>query len=560
MKKFSIIMLAGVAALALGACGKKDKAADAPASASSAQGAKASAASPLDSRFTLKGGDPLDVDAFLALFPEKSRPTYKSAEFDKSLGATVVTGLRFADAEDGEAVVVERAEFFGVDMAAIERVKSAANAGSEAPFETIFQKVRFHGVSTEGYAEGDETADLKIGAVEFDTLQVRQGGLAVGDETDGGGARFFNSFNLAGLYVKDMTAKAEGTNSPKLGLTLPDLRVVGIGGGKVAAIIANDLDYTMNHSDESLAILRTSMGPEGVMFFDGPLGGFIAPKSQGMTAKQFEWRNIDFSGIMDWGLKGEKPPLTAEKLLDLGTMRMTKVDTYVNGKHAATMAEATMSAGEFTWLAPSNIRIDTKGAVYDLTAYVADTEEAALKILRDNGLNSVKGDGYASWVWNAKSGAADLNYVGNMEKFASFSMSTGFSDLKLADLAAAIEDGETNVIAGHGAFRNFSIKLKDDKALDAVFALAALQTGGTGEELRNSAPGLVRITGSQFTQINPRFSGYVDAVATFLAKGGTLEISAAPAKPASFATLQSTAMTAPQTLPDALDLKVTRKD
>ena len=61
----------------------------------------------------------------LALMPEDERPSYDTARFDESLGATVVENLRFADADDGEAVVVSRAEFYGVDMDAIERIRGA---------------------------------------------------------------------------------------------------------------------------------------------------------------------------------------------------------------------------------------------------------------------------------------------------------------------------------------------------------------------------------------------------------------------------------------------------
>lgn len=556
--RFSKGLLAGVAALALISCGKKDDGAGAPESAASAQGAKASAASPLEQRFSLKNAEAIDVDAVLGLFPEESRPTYESANFDKALGATVVNNLRFADANDGEAVLVERAELFGVDLDAIEKIKAASDAGVDAPFHTVFQKVRFYNVASEGLQEGEEAGKMTIGAVEFDTLEVREGGGK--SETAEEGAAAMNAFNLAGLYIKDLKVDASGPESPQLVMSAPDLRVVGIGGGKVAAVIANDLDYTMSHSEESLAAMRSSLGPEGAMFFDGPLGGFLAPKSQGMTAKQFEWRNIDFSGALQWGLKGEKPPMSATDLIDLGVMKMTKVDTFANGKKAATLAEAAMTVGEFTWLVPSNIRMDSKGAVYDFTAYVPETEEAALKVLRDNGLDNVKGDGTLSWVWNAKSGAADFNYAATMAKFANISMSAGFADLKLEEIAAAVEDGEANVVANRGAFRGFSLKLEDEKALDAIFALAALQMGGSGEDLRASAPAMVRLSGAQLASMNPRFSAYVDAVANFLAKGGALEIKAEPAKPVPFATLQSTGMTAPQTVPDVIELSVTHKE
>ena len=35
--------------------------------------------------------------------------------------------------------------------------------------------------------------------------------------------------------------------------------------------------------------------------------------------------------------------------------------------------------------------------------------------------------------------------------------------------------------------------------------------GGSGEDLRVSAPGLIRLSGVQAAQMNPRISSYIDA-------------------------------------------------
>jgi hypothetical protein len=555
--KLSNILLAGVAALALVSCGKKEGAGG-PSSETSAAAAKADAGSPLDRSFSLKGGAPVEIDEVLALLPEDSRPSYESASFDDALGATVVQNLRFADADDGEAVTVARAEFYGVDMDAVARVRAAEKAGADAPFETIFEKVRLLDIASEGLEEEGEAVRMTIGGVEFDKLQIRQGGVE-GDGEGDEAARFFNAINLAGLYFKDLSFATESAEAPTIVMSAPDFRLVGVGGGKLGAIIANGVEYDVKQSEASLAAMREAMGPQAAMLLSGPLAGFIAPESQHVKTETLEWRNIDLSGLLSWGLKGEEPPLTATDLIDLGTMKASNIETFINGKRAAKVAEANMTAGEFTWIAPSNIRVDSKGVVYDFTAYVPDTEEEAVKVLKDHGLDNVKGDGTASWVWNAKTGVADLNYVANMEKFANFDVSMGFDDFKLEEIAAAMEDGDEDALLTKGAFKNFTLTLEDDRALDAIFALAALQMGGTGEDLRASVPAMIRLSGAQAAQMNPRISGYVNALAEFVAKGGSLNIAATPAEPVPFATLQATGSTAPQTLPDVIDLKVTHK-
>lgn len=557
--KFSNALLAGVAALALVSCGKKDEAGDAPRSETSREAARADAGSPLDKRFSLKGAEEVDVDALFALMPEDERPSYETARFDESLGATVVENLRFADADDGEAVIVSRAEFYGVDMEAIERIRGAEDAGLDAPFETVFQKVRFLDVASTGHMEEDEAATLAIGGVEFDRLQIRQGGFdeeGPGDE----GARFFNAVNLAGLYFKDMELVTTSDEAPSVAFSAPDLRFVGMGGGRVSAVIANDLSYDMKQSAESLAAMREAMGPQGAVFLSGPLAGVVAPESQQVAMESLEWRDIDFSGLLAWGLKDEKPPMSEKDLIDLGTMKATNMVTKVNGKTAATVEEASVSAADFTWLIPADIRADTKGAVYDFTAYVPETEEEALKVLKEAGLDKVTGDGKMSWAWNEKSGAADFNYVANLDKVASLHADMAFSNMKLDEIAAAMDDGEEDAILSNGAFKGLNIKIEDQKALDAIFSLAALQMGGTGEDLRMSAPAMIRLSGAQVAQMNPRFADYVNAVADFVAKGGSLEISAKPAEPVPFATLQANGATAPQTMPDMLGLTVTHEE
>ena len=63
--KFSNILLAGVAAIALVSCGKKDEAGDAPRSETSREAARADAGSPLDKRFVRSGTAAVPESFFL---------------------------------------------------------------------------------------------------------------------------------------------------------------------------------------------------------------------------------------------------------------------------------------------------------------------------------------------------------------------------------------------------------------------------------------------------------------------------------------------------------------
>ena len=112
----------------------------------------------------------------------------------------------------------------------------------------------------------------------------------------------------------------------------------------------------------SRAALLNAAGPQASLFLSGPLSGLFAPESQQIKAATFEWRDIDFSNLLAWGLKDEEPPMTETDLIDLGTLKLTDMETFVGEKRANAIAEATVSAMEFTWLIPSKFRAFTKGA------------------------------------------------------------------------------------------------------------------------------------------------------------------------------------------------------
>ena len=544
-------LLASASALVLAACSDDS---DAPSSQSSKEAARTSAGSPLDSNYRLKDGEPVDIDQLLALMPAASRPSYGEAEFDASLGATVVTDLRFSDADDGEAVIVERAEFYGVDLDAIERIK-LAEADADG-FEQVFDKVRFLNVRSEGFEDDDAEMTLSIDGVEFDSLEIKKSGIKDGDNP----AHFFDAFNLAGFYAKNFSMTTTSEEVPSVKFSAPDLRLVGVGGGKLNAMIATDLAYEINQTEESIEQMRSAMGPSADIIFNGPLRGFIAPDSQSVKLKTFEWRDIDFSGLLEWGLKDERPPLSEDNLINLGEMSMTDAESFVGGKRAALIKEATISSFDFTWFVPSNFRADFKGAQYDYTAYIPDGEDEALAVLKEHGLDKVTGDGFTEWNWDSKSGKATLEQVSNAKGLADFTLDFSLSGLELDEVADAIENGENNALASLGKFDRFSMTLDDEKALDAIFAIAAIEMGGTGDDLRQQVPAMIRLTGLQAAQINPRISDYVNAAADFVAKGGSLTIAAQPEEPLAFGALQATGTTSPQTLPDVLNLTITHEE
>ncbi len=552
------IWLAGAAVLALVACGKKDDS-GAPAGGASGEAASLSASSPLDKKYTLKDGEATDIDKFFLILAPENRPTYESAAFDASIGATVVQNLKFGDADADEEITIERAEFYGIDQAAIDLVQNTENAGPDAPYEKIFDKVRLLNMTVEGLddPESNRTVDISIAGIEFDNLSIRQGGVEGNPDGDEA-ANFLNAVSLGGLYFKDIDIDLQAEEAQNIALSSPDLRIVGMSGGKVGAVLASDLAYHFRQGAEVRAALREAMGPQGALLLDGPLGGMISPESQRATIGAFEWRDIDVSGAVSYGVKGEDAPATERNLIDLGGVKIADMVNFVDDREVSTIDEVSIPKMKFAWMIPSDFRMDMKGAVTDYTAYIPDPENPAHAVLKEHGFDKVKGDGFAEWKWNPDKGDGRFVYEANSPDVLDLTMGFEMVGATLKEIAAEEDDSE-NAFAKNAELKSFSLKLDDEKALDAIFDIAALQMGGTGDDLRQSAPALIRLSGAQFAQLNPRISGYIDSIANFIAQGGSLEIKAAPEEPVGAADLE-TIGAAPQTLPDVLDLTITHAE
>ena len=387
------------AALVLVSCGNRS---DAPRSASSLGASDVDAASPIDRPYRVKNAEALDVDRFFKILPLYLRPTYERIEFDEKTGATVAHNLKFTGDDE---FTVARAEFYGVDMDAIDRIGAEEDAALDAPMETALKKLRLFDLSSK---TGDEDAPaISIGAVEIDTLRIRRGGMPDASPASGLAA-LFNAFEVAGVYFKDASfaGEAESSSGVSTGLKARDMRFVGVDGGRLDAFVARDFEYRVDRSSASPLPAGKGLGPVAGILVNGPLRNFIAPANQQVKIGSIEWNGITFAGLMEYGLKGEKPPVSATNLIDLGTAHIADAQTFYGGKRVSVAPETDISAMEFTWLLPSKIRAVSRAASFDLTGYVPDEEKDAIAVLKSRGLDRVKADSSLAYDWSAEQGEA----------------------------------------------------------------------------------------------------------------------------------------------------------
>ena len=579
---FMRLFLAGLAAAFLVACADRDGSGG--GGRADARAASLDAPSPIDAPFRLTNAEAVDAESLLQLLPENLRPQFATAAFDEELGALVLTditpGAAVLDLLDAEGLTIERAEFYGVDRQALELLTAApedGEAGVDAgAFERVFEKVRLFGVRAPDLSASNLSTDeiaggATLGAMEIDRLSIRRGALASRPEAESDAravARFFNAFTVAGVYFKDLEiGEAQnteqsggddaGTGAPSAMFSIGDMRLVGLGGGVADAILAADLAYTLSQDDEALDEVAEAIGPQGEAFIKGPLKNLAAPQSSSGAVKSFEWRDIDLSKLMAFGLSGERPPADARDLIDLGTMRLTDAETFVNGRRFSFAPETTVSAMEFEWLAPSKVRAEARDAIYDFTAYADEGDAEALAVMRAFGLDSVSADNTFAYDWSADSGEARLESLFDADGFGGADFALDLDGLTLEAIEAARTTGAEDPVGETGRLVSMDLVLRDEKFLDAVYGLAALQAGGDPIDMRKSLPALVRLAGMQLTFLNGRFLGYVNATADFLEEGGELKVRAAPARPVGFADLRDVS---PKSLPDVLNIKVTHTD
>lgn len=557
MLNFRAALLILVAPLAILSCGKKSAG---PVSPSSVAAADINAASPIDRAYKAKGAEKLDVDRLFALFPLYLRPTYDKASFDSKTGATVVTNLKFGDVAASKGFTARRAEFYGVDLERIESLEAAKDAPLDAPLSLVLAKLRLFDVES---ANADEAAPkTSIQAVEIDNLRIREGGIPKQSPASGLAA-FFNAFDVAGVYFKEVRTAGGDVEQSASGAVFDfeagDLRFVGVGGGKLSALIGRDLNYLVRQSPDAIVAASKGLGPMAGVLVNGPLRNFIAPENQRTHVKTLEWRDISFAGLMEYGLKGEKPPITARNLIDLGTARLTGVETFIGDKRLSVVPETHISAMEFAWLAPSKIRAVTRGGLYDFTAYVADEEKEAIAVLKARKLDKVRGDSDFAYDWNPDRGAAVASAGFDSAGFADFDFDLALEGLELKKIEAARVGGAPQPAADMARLKYLSIVIADEEMLNAFYDLSALEAGGTAKDVRAATPAMMRLGKIELQRENPRMADYIDAVADFLEDGGTLEIRAEPETPVPLSAIGAAADGGLDAMAAAVNLTVARK-
>ena len=557
--------------------------------------------------YALRGGEAFDVDRMFAALPDWLIVDHGGASFDPGLGAMVVSDVTFAFASAPEARLrADRAVIWGADAAAMETVFSGV--GSLTDMAPLLDRLSFENVTSEGlqWETGTENASLSLQKFVIDGLAARSYALAPKPGADEGAgvlrhiAAVMGAFAYDGVAYSGFSLKLNNSRGDKVAFDLAEAFARGYRSG--------DVDY---QSVSGLAMTAESFGGEPLVEVSGkqesekaaadhpyakilnrppaetardivrhPTAFLAAAAGGGVLAYEIdgtEARNVSISKALAWLAKWELPPISETDLIDLGQQTMTGYRQIWNGQAYYTIESADISAADFYWLVPSHYEVAYQGVTYDMGVMMDQTRysmgpgmateaapqfEQMAETLSALGLERIAGDGDLVWRWNGETGDAALATSGDIiDNFSlAYGVNVGGPSLAEWDVMARDETLAKDAVGGM-TLQGADFAFTDSGFVDRAFAFAAAQNGaGSGEELRQAVSGMVRVSGLQAGQMNPRLTAYAQAFADFLDNGGTISATAAPAAPVEFMTLQAASQTAPQTLPDLLNLTVTHTE
>lgn len=554
--RMKTLLLSATAAFALAACGGDEDDNSASTAKVEAIEAKEGSKSPLDKPFKLANAEPVDIEAMVS----GMGATYDSAEFDKNLGATVITNFR-PEGDDNEMIKIGRLELYGLDTDAA----AALNSGEGlAEMTELFTKIRAYDVNGSFPVDGEITAamgggediggavgTMTIAALEIDTLKMKSMQTDNGEQKD---------VQFGGMAMKDFAMAVPFSDEGHgLKMSAPDFRLGSYSNGVFGGFFAEDFAYSIKQSEEMINAQLEDMGPQAAGIFSNPvLRNLAFPAEQTVTVGSMKWDGLTITNLLPYLSNDETPPVTETDLIKVGGMEFLDQDVMVNGQKLGTTKRTVMDAIEFHHFMPKKIRIVSEGSKADMTVLAAGSEELA-GILKNNGLDNVTGESSFLYTFDPKSGAINLDADGEADGFYGLKLDLALSEFDYDAIVGGLEDGSGQAALMNAALNGLSLEIKDEKLLDTLFAIAGNVTEQDPTALRQQAVGLLSIGAIQGAQISPRIPEYVTALSSFISEGGTLKISAAPEAPVTFGGLAAAGSQGdPAAVLDTVNLTVTR--
>lgn len=368
---------------------------------------------------------------------------------------------------------------------------------------------------------------------------------------------FARSFSLESSALVDTSMSQTMTESGATGTMVtryPRQIIEGYDRGDIASMVQSGVTFS---------------GSVPVPSMDAAAGGLTAPAQAIEMAGELDygaWTDLRFSKLLEYGERGELPPITERDLWSFGNYTLAGMSFDFGGKPVMEIGRLDISADQFAWFLPERIQVKHEDASFDFSeimkwaaeidpemAETAEGEPSLLEIIGimdRTGLGKLSGDGNFLISWNSDTGNALIE--GNSVSDGLYADDIRF-DMRLpsyADLVPAFGvDGRSpdnellrDLFTSRFAFSGGHYSLTDGGLLDAVAKLTIEIAKISGESdpmlgnFANSTPEAVRMFASGMlmfgsgpvSQEVPQATGWITGLSNFIRSGGTFEVKLAP--------------------------------
>jgi hypothetical protein len=555
------------------------------------------AADLLSTPYALPSGRAFDVEAFFAALPDWLSVTYANASFDSAIGAMVVDDLIFElAAAPGYRLRADHATIWDADVEAMANVFNGA--ADLTQMSHLFDRLAFENVYSEGlqWDGGAQSLGLSIDKLVMDGVAARSFALAPKDSAADGAifirtvAAIANSYAYDGVAYSNFSFQMNDNQGNSASYGVDQIFARGYDAGRVDYYSGSGLRTKSSGAGNGLLtevsqvfaggeddnpqdkILQPNVREQMREVLKNPVA-VLASLNGGMSTEHdiqfFEVRDMDVRGALSWLARWELPPITETELLDFGASTIIGDKQSLDGKLFYQGGRIDVAAFDFYWLIPSSFNYSETGSRMDIAALFdamgetvpegADELAKVYDAVAALGLEQISFDAMLDWAWDGETGDAALQTDTDVVDFVRMGYGARLGGPSLARWDALVRSDQMETAIQEMSLGGFNFSITDYQMLDRVFAYAAQQSGSAPEDLRLAAPAMMRLSGAQVAQMNPRIPGYIDAIVNFIESGGTLSVNIDPAEPIPFIELQSLSQS-PQTLPDVLNLTVTHSE
>ncbi len=278
------------------------------------------------------------------------------------------------------------------------------------------------------------------------------------------------------------------------------------------------------------------------------------------------WTGLNFATLLEYGERGELPPITARDLWSFGTYTLADTELSLGGKPMFEIGRIDVAADKFAWFLPERISVKHEDASLNLVEILKWAEEIepsapqeesgeptvaqVIGILERTGLGKLSGDGAFSLTWDSETGSAQL--ASNSSSDGLYTDETRL-ELRLPTYAQLVPafgiDGKTldesalsALLDENSAFIGGHYSLSDGGLLNTLAALTIEVAKFSGEDdpmlgnFANSTPEAVRMFASGIVMFGagavsqdlPQATAWISSLSQFINTGGTFKIAFAP--------------------------------